>query len=71
MRTAFIFAALHHKFFLHSADSDFYTPSMSGITSLSRELLEPGVDMMGYTASWTFATMLAFGFVMAILLGML
>jgi hypothetical protein len=29
-----------------------------------------GVDAMGHTASWTFATMLAFGFLAAILLGM-
>jgi hypothetical protein len=29
-----------------------------------------GVDAMGQTASWTFATMLAFGFLAAILLGM-
>jgi hypothetical protein len=45
--------------------------SRLGIAIISAGPETPGVVTMGHTASWTFATMLAFGFVAAILLGML
>jgi hypothetical protein len=68
---AFIFAAVRHKIFLRLNGSDSYTRGRLGIATISASLETPGVVTMGYTASWTFATMLAFGFVAAILLGVL
>jgi hypothetical protein len=68
---AFIFAALRHNIFLRSGDGDSYTPAMFGPTFSVAVPLKPRSCPMGYTASWTFMTLIAVGFVTAILLGML
>ena len=71
MPITFIFAAPHHNICLRSDDVNSYTPSMFGTAFTCLVPLEPRSCSMEYAASWKFATMLAFGFVAAILLGML
>lgn len=71
MLSSLIFAAPHHKFVLRFDDVKSYTRLLLATPPALRVPLERRSRFMGYTASWTFATMLAFGFLAAIVLGML
>jgi hypothetical protein len=71
MLSSLTFAAPHHNFVLRFDDVKSYTPTLLATPPALRVPIGLRSLIMGYTASWTFATMLAFGFVAAILLGML